>query len=194
MSFEKTTVYYDKNAELPHDFNWRIYASLHKDLKGFSETKLKQHYLLFGINENRPYKYEDLPTNTNTNNNNNNLNKNDFLNVDTFKKNNKATSNTNNSNYQILNEVLDDNYIINDLWCHVHSNNPSEVIHNELFIKLAKYFSVVFTCDNKTITNIPTDYTILCVNNENNIDTKEYVVDYLMDKKYNHDLLITMTY
>lgn len=188
MSLEKTTVYYDIKAELPYDFNWRIYASLHKDLKGFSEIKVKQHYLLFGRNENRPYKYENLSTN------NNNLNKNDFLNVDTFESINKATPNTNNSNYQILNEVHDDNYIINDLWCHVHSNNPSEVIHNELFIKLAKYFSVVFTCDNKTITNIPTDYTILCVDNKNNIDTKEYVVHYLRDKKYSHDLLITMTY
>ena len=186
MSFEKTTVFYDKNAELPYDFNWRIYASLHEDLKGFSETKVKQHYLLFGRNENRPYKYEHLY--------NNNLNNNNFLDVDKFQSNNEETSNTNNSNYQILNEVLDDNYIINDLWCHVHSNNPSEVIHNELFIKLAKYFSVVFTCDNKTIANMPTDYTILCVDNKNKIDTKQYVVDYLTDKKYNHDLLITMTY
>lgn len=189
MSFQKKIVYYNKNAELPYDFNWETYVSLHKDLEGFSEIKAKQHYLLFGQNEKRSYKYE-YPSMT----------RDDFLNVNTFENNNEMTSSIDSSNtdtdlkYQIINEVHDDNYVINDLWCHVHTNNPSQVIDNELFIKVAKYFSIVFTCDNKLLSNIPKDFTILCVDNKSNIDTKKFVVQYLIDKKYNHDLLITMTY
>lgn len=206
MSFRKT-VFYDKNAELPHDFDWRTYVALHKDLSHFSEKKAKQHYLLFGINENRSYKYETKPQKTVDDSSYDYLNKNNYVQQNINNSNNTTSENTKSNNqvnnntfaienleYKILNEVNDSDYIINDLWCHVHSNNPSEVINNELFVKLTKYFSVVFTSESKVILDMPKNFTILYVNNNYNIDTKNYVLKYLTDKKYDHDLLISMTY
>lgn len=220
MSFRKT-VFYDKNAELPYDFNWKIYVDLNKDLYGFSEKKAKQHYLLFGRNENRVYKYETKPQKTVSDNIYDYLNEDINEDIDAneyINENNYVEQNINNSNniiyedsheykevsvnsvsiesleYDVLNEVTDSNYTINDLWCHVHSNNPSEVIDNDLFIKLTKYFSVVITSESKIMLDMPKDFTILYVKNKHNIDTKNYVLKYLTDNNYDHDLLISMTY
>lgn len=44
---------------IPEDFDWQFYLEYHKDLQQASindEQKAKQHYLLFGRNENRRYK------------------------------------------------------------------------------------------------------------------------------------------
>lgn len=42
--------------ELPHDFDWRSYTSLYKDIATFDELRAKCHYLQYGIDEKRLYK------------------------------------------------------------------------------------------------------------------------------------------
>lgn len=174
MSQFKTVIKYDKNIQLPYDFDWRTYVALNHDLRGFSEEKAKRHYLLFGINENRSYKYEA--------NNTNEVNEPNEIHIS-------------NLNYKILNENLNENYIYNDLWCHVHSNNPKDLLSNEQFIKLAKYFTIIFTCDYDISRNLLSEFTFLHVDNKYpNLDKKNHVLKYLMDKEYSHDLLISIAY
>ena len=190
MSYEKKTVLYNKTTELPYDFNWRTYVTLNEDLYGFSEKKAIKHYLLFGKNENRVYKSKNMDTIVNHYESTN-----DYENARKYKEININSVNINSLEYDILNEITDSNYIINDLWCHVHSNNPNEVVDNEIFTKLTKYFSVIFTCESKIILDMPKDFTILYINNKDcNIDKKNYVLKYLTEKKYDHDLLMSMTY
>jgi len=51
---------------LPKDFDHKFYIEYHPDLQQAGiddEQKAKEHYLLFGINENRPYKKINIETN-----------------------------------------------------------------------------------------------------------------------------------
>jgi hypothetical protein len=172
----KRIIKYDKNAKLPGDFNWETYVALHKDLTGFSEYKAKSHYLLFGINEHRQYKHANESSS-------NELSSNEL-------------SNSNLSTYKIINENSEDSYIYNSLWCHVHCNTPNLLNDNESFMKVAKYFSVVFTCDDiNEGDELSSEYTVLKVNKTlSDIIQKKSVEDYLNEKNYDYDLLITMTY
>ena len=163
----KTIIKYNKNAQLPSDFDWKTYVSLNEDLAGFNETKAKSHYLIFGINENRVYKKDESDLN------------------------NSESSIT----YEVINETYEDNYVDNRLWCHVYCNNPNELIFKDEFSKVAKYFSIIFTCDSVNNEDIPSDYTILKVNKMYSEDIKkECVANYLDNKNYTFDLLISMTY
>jgi len=52
-------------TNIPNDFNWKEYISLNSDLNHIKDKKTaKNHYLSYGINENRPYKYK-LPSDFN---------------------------------------------------------------------------------------------------------------------------------
>ena len=65
---------------LPNDYNWQEYIYLNPDLQGMNENDAYYHYIAYGINEKRKYKF-DIPSNFNWNeyieNNNLNIN-NDF--------------------------------------------------------------------------------------------------------------------
>ncbi len=43
---------------LPDDFNWKEYIKIHNDLNQMKEFEAKTHYIVYGKNENRKYKYE----------------------------------------------------------------------------------------------------------------------------------------
>ena len=62
-----------------------------------------------------------------------------------------------------------------------------------MFLKISKYFTIVFTCDHDISNDLLTDYTFLQINNAHpSIEKKNYVLKYLNDKEYNHDLLISV--
>ena len=60
---------------LPNDYNWQEYIYLNPDLQGMNENDAYYHYIAYGINEKRKYKF-DIPSNFNWNEyiENNNLN------------------------------------------------------------------------------------------------------------------------
>ena len=43
---------------LPRDFDWRVYAKLHKDLSNLNKEQIENHYLRIGKKEGRMYKSE----------------------------------------------------------------------------------------------------------------------------------------
>jgi hypothetical protein len=50
-------------SKLPEDFDWKIYLELNSDVRQDTETKSGaiQHYLTYGIKENRVYSKKTLP-------------------------------------------------------------------------------------------------------------------------------------
>lgn len=95
--------------------------------------------------------------------------------------------------YRLLNENIQSIYINNPLWCHIHSNNPEDIINNEDFIKLSKYFSIIFTCDYNINLNTSSEYTYLHIDCKHpHIDRKTYVLKYLNDNNYYNDLVISV--
>ena len=160
----KQVVRINKSSKLPEDFDWKTYVMLNEDLSGFNEVKAKRHYMLFGRNENRRYTVDAEPELTDL-------------------------------SYRILNEITSENYIYNDLWCHIHSNNPKELLSNETFLKLTKYFTIVITCDYDISKRMLSEFTILQIDCKHpTIDKKNYVLKYLKDTKYQHDLLLSVSY
>jgi hypothetical protein len=53
---EKRKYKYDN---LPHDFNWKTYTEINKDLHNLNEFDSKMHFERNGHKENRKYKYEN---------------------------------------------------------------------------------------------------------------------------------------
>ena len=51
----------NKNNKLPNDFNWKTYINLNNDLSIFNtEKEAIEHYINYGLNENRKYKKENI--------------------------------------------------------------------------------------------------------------------------------------
>jgi hypothetical protein len=51
---------------LPSDYNWQEYVYLNPDLHGMNENDAYHHYIGYGANEKRKYKF-DIPSNFNWN-------------------------------------------------------------------------------------------------------------------------------
>ena len=58
-------IYLKKIKQLPNDFDWEEYISLHKDLKHMNKSSAETHYLKNGANEYRQYKYSNIPSDFN---------------------------------------------------------------------------------------------------------------------------------
>jgi glycosyltransferase involved in cell wall biosynthesis len=51
----------DMYKNLPKDFDSNLYIELNEDLQHLTDTEAKNHYINYGINENRVYNYKSLP-------------------------------------------------------------------------------------------------------------------------------------
>ena len=120
--------------------------------KPINKKPINTPQLPVDFNENIPYKKEEI------------------INIDS----------NYNLKYRLLNENTDSSYVINPLWCHVHANDPQKIVHNEDFIKLSKYFSIIFTCDYNISNHIYPEFTFLHIDCKHpNVDRKHYVLKYI---------------
>ena len=133
---------------LPSDFNIKIYKELNNDLQDMDENELLLHYINYGINENRLYKY-DLPK--------------DF-NIKIYKEFNNDLNNMSDNELIIhyIKHGINENRIYN------YSKKNREYINNVIY----KNNNII---DN--ITNSNNNYNIYLINLINRIDRKDNFIN-----------------
>lgn len=153
------------NNQLPADFNWRAYVALNDDI-GLDEYDEEKAVMHYLLFGSK----ENRP----------------------YKE---ETSLFSRIKYRTIAENKDDKYVSNPLWCHIHSNHPKDLTENKDFIKLSKYFSMIFTCDYNIASNVLPEHTFLHIDCKHpHIDRKNYVLKYLNENEYVNDLVISVDY
>ena len=179
------------NINLPNDFDVNAYKFFNDDLKNFNNEQLINHYLKFGIHENRIYKY-DLPEDFDVDFYRNyyddlkDLNKNELIYhyIKYGKHEGRIYNNINNIfnfNFNEDNSILPydfDPYIYKSLYSDIQHMNKDELIQHYLNYGINEY--------RKYKINNDISYNII-----NNKELYNYEIN--IDKLYNTNIIISLS-